>query len=485
MDTGSPKDIARDFAYMMVARGVALGVSFVRSLIVPGLLGPHFYGMWKTLGLIQTYAKFGDLGSRAALRREIPYYTGKSDPERLAAVRDVAFTANNLAILVAGAATFVAAFLIDDPALRAAMLVFLPMLYFEHIYAFLELFLLARKEFAWQSRLNVWINILEAALAIALTWAYGLPGLIWGTTLSFAIAVLVQLRHTRFAMRLRWRWGMFKELVVVGFPSHLNGLLYNIFLSIDRWLILSLLGLTSLGYYALGMTINEYLFQLSYTFGNVLSPRLVERYSEREQVADLRGMVETPLTIISRVSPALLGVVYFGAEAVIRGALPDYVPGILPLQILLVGTFFSSVPRGLSSFFITLRRQAQTVVLYVVSIGVNLALVWSLIHAGYGLAGAAIGTSTSLALLGLALVVMALRYFMGAAAIARFLVHLLWPLLVGAALVWGARAASGALAGPEPTVLRLALGAVLFSAAYSPVLIHLYRSHRHQLGPAA
>ena len=56
----------------------------------------------------------------------------------------------------------------------------------------------------------------------------------------------------------------------MGFPSHLNGLLYNIFLSIDRWLILSLLGLTSLGYYALGMTINEYLFRFSYTFGNVL-----------------------------------------------------------------------------------------------------------------------------------------------------------------------------------------------------------------------
>ena len=37
---------------------------------------------------------------------------------------------------------------------------------------------------------------------------------------------------------------------------------------VDRWLILTLLGLTSFGYYALGMTINEYLVQFSYTLGN-------------------------------------------------------------------------------------------------------------------------------------------------------------------------------------------------------------------------
>ena len=147
----------------------------------------------------------------------------------------------------------------------------------------------------------------------------------------------------------------------------------------------------------------------------------------------------------------------------IRGALPQYEPGIAPLQILLLGTFFSSVPRGFSSFFITLRRQAQTVYLYVAAIIINFTAVWYFIHAGYGLTGAAIGTTSSLALFGIALTVLAMRYFTGLVGILRFLAHLLWPLLLGVSLVGSALLASGVLVGPEPTVVRLATGGALYS----------------------
>jgi O-antigen/teichoic acid export membrane protein len=295
----------------------------------------------------------------------------------------------------------------------------------------------------------------------------------------------MQVRRVGYDLHLRWDRGVFKELVKVGFPSHLNGLLYNIFLWVDRWLILSFLGLTSFGYYALGMTINEYLFQFSYALGNIISPHLVERYSEREKVEDLRKMVEVPMIIISRVAPAVLGAVYFASEAIVRTMLPKFEPGLVALQVLLVGTFFSSVPRGLSSFFITLRKQAQTVALYLFAIGMNAALVWWLISSGHGLAGAAAGTTTTLALFGFGLIVMALRYFMGVKEIALFVAGLIWPLLLGLGLVWVGHAVSEGVIGADASGPRLVAGpvagAALFLAAYSPVLWFLYRSYGSHL----
>jgi len=481
MPRSTPKEIARDFAYMSLARGVSLAISFARSLVIPGLLGPTSYGVWKTLALIQTYAQFGDFGARAALRREIPFYAGKQDAARLAEVRDVSFTANNASIFLAALVTVGAALVVEDTALRVAMLVFLPLLYVSHMNSFMEQVLYGHKEFAFMSKLNIWAGVLEAALAVGMTWAYGVTGLILGSALAFAVSTAFQLGRVGYDIRLRWRWGAFKELVSVGFPSHLNGLLYNIFLSIDRWLILSLLGLTSLGYYALGMTINEYLFRFSYTFGNVLSPSLVERYSERERVEDLRGMVEVPMLIIARVAPAALGVVYFVSEGVIRTVLTSFEPGLLPLQILLVGTFFSSVPRGLSSFFITIRRQVQTIHLYVISIFVNLALVWWLLSSGHGLPGAATGTTISLAFFGLGLIVLAMRYFTGVLGIAAFLARLLWPLPLGLALLLACRAAAARWIGAEGTLPHLGLAMGLYLAAYSPVLIALYLRYGHYL----
>jgi len=482
----SPRQIARDFLYMSFARMMSLAISFARSLVIPGLLGPTTYGIWKSLAMIQTYAQFGDLGARAALKREIPFYAGKGDSVRLSASRNVAFLVNNMSILAAGVCTIAAAFLMDDSALGRAMLLFLPLLYTAHINSFMEQLLYAQKEFTWMSRLNMWTGVMEAVLAISMTWAFGLTGLILGTALSYTIGTWMQLRRIGYDLHLRWDRGVFRELVMVGFPSHLNGLLYNIFLWVDRWLILTFLGLTSFGYYALGMTINEYLFQFSYTLGNIISPRLVERYAERENVEDLRRMVEVPMILISRIAPAVLGAVYFASDAVVRTLLPRFEPALPSLQILLVGTFFSSVPRGLSSFFITLRRQSQTVWLYMAAIVLNAALVWWLIRSGHGLAGAAAGTTTTLALFGFGMIVMALRYFMRAREIALFLLNTIWPLPLALALVWLARQCGMALTGGGTgsggtvnarLITAQAIGAAIFLAAYSPVLIRLYRTY--------
>lgn len=471
---GTAREVARDYVYVIVARGVTLAISFARSLIIPGLLGPLSYGIWKTLGLIQTYAQFGDLGTRAALRREVPYALGRGDQDRLAEVQGVSFLVNNLSILGAAVCTVIAAILVEEGPVRQAMLFFLPLLYIAHVNSFMEQLLSGHKEFAWMSRLSIWTGLLEAALAIGLTWAFGLAGLILGTALAYAVATWLQVRHLAFDLRFRWDRRVFAQLVSVGFPSHLNGLLYNIFLSTDRWLILTFLGMTSMGYYALGMTINEYLFQFSYTFGNVLSPRLVERYSERESLEDLRHLVETPLLIISRVAPAGLGVVYFASEAVLNTALTSFLPGLPSLQILLVGTFFSSVPRGLSSFFITIRRQSQTVHLYIIAILLNFVLVFGMLKAGWGLPGAAAGTAISLAFFGTGLVVLALRYFMPARAALVFLGRLVWPLLLGLLLVAAARLVAAWATGGHPLGTPI-LASALFLAGYSPVLLLVYR----------
>jgi len=143
------------------------------------------------------------------------------------------------------------------------------------------------------------------------------------------------------------------------------------------------------------------------------------------------------------------------------------------------------VPRGLSSFFITLRKQAQTVGLYVFAIGMNAALVWWLISSGYGLSGAAAGTTTSLALFGFGLIVMALRYFMGAKEIALFLATLIWPLPAGSGAGVVCHAVSDMVVGAGGSgprlVAGLLAGAALFLAAYSPVLWFLYRSYGSHL----
>jgi len=231
---------------MSVARGASIAVSIVRSLIIPRLLGPMSYGIWKTLDLIQNYAKFIDLGARASLRREIPYAAGKKDGTRLLVVQDVALGGNCGAILLATVATVVIALWVEEGALRGALFIFLPLLFIEHVYAFLEHVLYGHRQFAAMARIDIGVRVLGATLAIALTWAFDLTGLIVGSAVTYLAGILIQLRRMDFPIRPRWSAPVYRELVTVGFPAHLNGLLNNILVSIGRLFVLSFLGLTGM-----------------------------------------------------------------------------------------------------------------------------------------------------------------------------------------------------------------------------------------------
>jgi O-antigen/teichoic acid export membrane protein len=472
------REIARDFLYLAAARSTSLVISLARSLVIPRYLGPSLYGMWKTLGIVQSYAQFADLGALAALRREVPFFAKRNEQQRLAEARDVAFGVNHAAIFLAAAGVLGASYLVPEPAYARALRLFIPLLYANHIHTFLEQYLYARKEFAYASKVNLALAAIEAALAITGTIFWGLDGLILGTLIGYALAALAQLSRIRFQIGWAFRWRAYTDLVRVGFPSHVNGLLYNLLLSVDRVLILPVLGLEALGLYGLGMTVNEYLFQFSYALGSVISPRLVERWSESESMESLRPMVEKPTLAISAAVPALLGTVYFASGAMVEVVLPQFRDALAPLRILLVGTYFTSLHRGLSSFFLAIRRQGRLLPAYGGAIVLNALLVSAALGMGLGIAGVAAATALSLAVFSFTLIAMAMRFFTGPAGILRFLGKLCIPPLWAAVAVAAGEAAGRALGGSARPIVSAAAGLALFLAAYAPILLAEWRRHR-------
>jgi O-antigen/teichoic acid export membrane protein len=470
------REIARDFLYLSSVRVVSLAIGFLRSLFIPRLLGPTFYGFWKTLGIIQSYIQFADLGAIAALKREVPLHRQRGDEARLREVRDVAFFVNHVVLFLGAASILAASFIVDDPAYRRGLRLFLVLMYAIHIHTFLEQYLYWRKEFARASRINLVLAVVEFILAVSGTYFFGLEGLILGTFLGYATAVLLQLRGIAFRLGFAFRWSAYVDLVKIGFPSHVNGLLYNLLMSVDRVMILPVLGLAALGFYGLAQTVNEYLFQFSYALGTAISPRLVERYGRSESIQALRPIVEKSTLAISVASPAVLGGVWFLAPALVEVVLPDFREAILPLRILLVGTFFSSLHRGLSSFFLTVRKQARLFPAYGGAIALNALLVWTSLAAGMGLRGVATATALTLAIFSITLIVMARWFFVrGVAAHLRFVLLLLAPLAWGAMAVWAGIQAAEAAGGSSRPIISAVAGAALFAALYAPALYVAYR----------
>ena len=454
----------------------------VRSLIIPRFLGPLAYGIWKSLGLVQSYTQFADLGALAALKRQVPFYRGRNDDKSMAEARDVAFFVNHVAVAIAAAAMMMASFFVIDPGAARAMRLFVLLLYANHVHSFMEQFLYARKEFVYASKINLALAIVEGVLAILGTVRFGLDGLIVGTFIAYAAAALTQLWWISFDIGFAFRWPTYVDLVKVGFPSHINGMLYTLFMSVDRMLILPFLGLEAVGLYGLGMTINEYLFQFSYALGNVIAPRVVERWSESESMEAIRPLVERPTLAIAMATPMILGAVYFAAGIAVETLLTSFRGALLALQILLVGTFFSSLHRGLSSFFLAIKKQGRLLPVYGGAVGLNVILVTLALSLDWGIEGVAAATSISLAIFSITLICMARSFFVkGVPAHLDFLARLLAPLAWGVCAVALARAAPRLAGGAISPLASSASGLVVFTVLYSPVLLLAYRLYGHGL----
>jgi O-antigen/teichoic acid export membrane protein len=460
MPRPASREIARDFIYLSTTRSISLAISLVRSLIIPRFLGPTSYGLWKTLGLVQSYTQFADLGALAALKRQIPFHAQREDQRSLAEARDVAFFVNHVAIFTAAAGVLVVSFFVPDPSWARAMRLFIPLLYANHVHSFMEQFLFWRKDFVYASRINLALAVVEGALAILGTIKYGLDGLIIGTFIGYALAAATQLRWIRFDIGFSFNWNTYRDLVKIGFPSHVNGLLYNLFMSVDRMLILPVLGLSGVGLYGLGMTVNEYLFQFSYALGNVIAPRLIERWSESESMEAMRPIVERPTLAISLATPMVLGTVYFASAAAVEVILTNFRPALLPLQ------------GGLSSFFLAIRKQARLLPVYAGAIVLNTLLVSLALAFGWGITGVAAATSTALAIFSLTLICMARTFFVkGVVPHLVFLARLLAPLAWGLVCVAAGEIAARAAGGTTRPILAGVAGLVTFGLLYSPALL--------------
>jgi len=142
-----------------------------------------------------------------------------------------------------------------------------------------------------------------------------------------------------------------------------------------------------------GMTLTNQLVAASQVVGRILTPRMMERYAERENVDDLRQVFVTPARGAALLyAPAVVLCAVLG-EPLFRLLLPRYLPGLLPFQIVVLGAFFAAIWGTVYPFFLAIRRQGRVLAVYAATIPLALGLNLGALHLGLDLAGIALATT--------------------------------------------------------------------------------------------
>lgn len=224
-------------------------------------------------------------------------------------------------------------------------------------------------------------------------WYFGLNGLIVGVAIG--LMIMLYLFYSKMDRKpvLRINFDIWPYLIRVGFPIMLSGLLFQLLISVDKIMILKFFDKIQLGYYSLGLTILNMVCNGFISIGFVISPHLLEKYAETENIDSIKNYITKPILARAYLAPLVLVPLYFFSDLIYFQFLSEYSPGYKAFHILLLGGFFIIISSSLTGFFVAINKRMHYVFIQVSAIIIAFIANYLAIRLGNNITSVAIATT--------------------------------------------------------------------------------------------
>jgi O-antigen/teichoic acid export membrane protein len=376
---------------MLFLVGSLVGGNFVSMMLrmVGGILQarcvlPAVLGMYNSIGLVLGYAPFLQLGILNGLNRELPYFVGKGDRQR---VNELAAAAQAWALAVGGivgiALSGVGCWQLAHGEWQLAAGWFtnaiLAVLLFYNTY-YLQMTYRTSHDFARLAMSSVIENSVALVL-VALVALLNFYGLCLRALLTASVSVTFLYYWRPVRVGPHWNWRHLKHLLVIGAPIFIVGQIYAWWTVLNSTLVLGYKGKEGLGLYAMVLVAGGALELLPAAVGQVIYPRMAEQYGRTGRLGDLIRMSIKP-TILSVLG--IIPVIVVGWHAVgpvIRFILPNYVDAIPAIRWSLL-TPLAQCFLPINNVYNVVRRQDLYIVAIVLGMGAYVGSLMWLVRGG-------------------------------------------------------------------------------------------------------
>jgi O-antigen/teichoic acid export membrane protein len=400
----------RDAKRLSVGLVVSLALAFIRSMFVFHVLGPTLMGAWKSAAVVDTVHESARMGVLRAMAIRVPMLDGaglKQESDDI--IADSASVMLWLGVVLAGV-FFAVSMLLPNPDLRLAMRWMAALALVTEPYVFLRELAGSRHRFDLRSNETIIRAVIECSAAIALCWALKLSGLGAGMVASVAFTAAYLYKRQAVPIRLKPRFRAIKELIRIGAPFSLSEAAYELLRRLDVIVMAVLLGPTFVGYYGVSRLITDFTMVLCQKgVAQVLSPHLLHTFGRTQSVSEAARYFEVPARLFCYAVPPFVAVATIWVREFVLVFLPQYKPGIPAAEITMWTIFFVVLHSSVSSFAIAVGMIPSLLRIYGSLIPTGAVAQYLMIHAGFGLKGAAWCTLIMLAVVGIAEVAVAKR----------------------------------------------------------------------------
>lgn len=390
------KKVLSNSKTLLLGRLLQMTIQLIMGLLIPKLVDPIKYGLWRSLMIIYQYATFSNAGTYAAIGVKMPYLNGTGELDEREKIKNNAFYFNvfvstTLSIILIISSNFT--YGENSIFYKYGFLLFSLLIFTTNIVDFfLQLFRIEKK-FSVISFLSVSQILVQLILSIILL-------LIFENVLLLAVAIIFSNIMIIFLSLSKARLPKFENvnllemwnLIIYGFPILLNSILLELIRGIDQILIITFLNPEDLGYYGLAIAIQRIGFLVPGVLASTTMPYLYEEYGKSKDIARISQIYEKSITVVSLICSFLLINMIIYSELLINFFLPKYLPSLIILKILLFGMFSIGL-LGLPENLAAITGQVKKIIRWqFVVIAFSTILILSSIKLGYGNSGVALAS---------------------------------------------------------------------------------------------
>lgn len=376
----------------------------VTSLIVAGMVGPLVWGVWYVLNLALRYGSLAHLGSLNGLNRQYALEMGRGNEEEAQALLRASFGALLVSVVMASLIAILVALIVDHEEYLTPILLTLVLLVFQQLYSFATTAYRARIQFRNVSGFQAVIALVNPAVSLPLAFFFSLNGYIVGQAIVYLVVVAYAYIREPSLYRFTFDGARTKRLIGIGFPIMLVGVLYALFNTVDRWIILELFGTVELGYYSVAIMALGAAALLPQIVAQQFYPRMSRQWGTNRDLRELtrmarsQGLLGLLPTAVAVVAAQLLG------PPAIRWLLPEFIPGIQAFRIVMLAPLVNCFGQGYANLLNVIDRQYRYLGVLIASIVGNACFSYVL-ALRLGLSGIAWGTVLGFSLFAVGLVV--------------------------------------------------------------------------------
>ena len=398
--TKTKKKFAYDVGWVFAGSVIVLVLHFFQKPLLARYLGPDGLGLFSIAimiaGIIELLATLGIDGAVTKYVAEYKGHKGKINSLVSSAL---------ITVLIIGVITSIALFVFSNTI--ANIFNMPPLSLLLKIYALVFPFSLAHAIIISlfnglrEMRYYAFIRILQASLALTFILALlmlglGVVGAILGTV--FAIFVTMSLATVIMKRFVRFTFSDYKKTtkMLASFGSRLVGanMINEIYSYADTLMIGYFLTSTEVGYYAVAISLSRFFWLVPRAMSTVAYPAISEYWAKGNYQATSKLVDKSTKYSACILIFAGMSVIFFAKDIIAFVFAPEFLPAVLPLAILIIGTVTSGILRSVGGIFASVGK--PDLILKISAIGavgdviLNIALIPT-----YGIIGAATATTAA------------------------------------------------------------------------------------------